>query len=110
VQGRDVIGGSADAGLDERFANPIARARAADEEVIDVTVLILRQLDEIAETEPAARGPRRLAARVGATTQEIRVRRLDVGAGTLFSNLVMYFIILATAITLHRHGLTHPQN
>jgi NRAMP (natural resistance-associated macrophage protein)-like metal ion transporter len=60
--------------------------------------------------EDKEKGRRRLADRVGATTQEIRVRRLDVGAGTLFSNLVMYFIILATAITLHRHGLTHPEN
>jgi hypothetical protein len=25
--------------------------------------------------------------------------------GTLFSNLVMYFITLTTALTLHRHGL-----
>jgi NRAMP (natural resistance-associated macrophage protein)-like metal ion transporter len=59
--------------------------------------------------EEKSKGRRRIADRVGATTQEIRVRRLDVGAGTLFSNLVMYFIILATAITLHRHGLTHPE-
>jgi Mn2+/Fe2+ NRAMP family transporter len=27
--------------------------------------------------------------------------------GTFFSNLVMFFIILATALTLHRHGLTN---
>jgi NRAMP (natural resistance-associated macrophage protein)-like metal ion transporter len=59
--------------------------------------------------EEKALGRRRVAERVGATTREIRIRRLDVGAGTLFSNLVMYFIILATAITLHRHGLTHPE-
>ena len=60
--------------------------------------------------EEKSKGRRRLADRVGATTKEIRVRSLDVGAGTLFSNLVMYFIILATAITLHRHGVTHPQS
>jgi NRAMP (natural resistance-associated macrophage protein)-like metal ion transporter len=59
--------------------------------------------------EEKADGRRRLADRVGATTQELRLRKLDVGAGTLFSNLVMYFIILATAMTLHRHGLTHPE-
>src|SRR5205809_7326212 len=33
-------------------------------------------------------------------------RRLDVAVGTFFSNLVMFFVILSTALTLHRHGLT----
>ena len=32
-------------------------------------------------------------------------RKLDVTAGTFFSNLVMYFIILTTALTLHAHGV-----
>ena len=32
-------------------------------------------------------------------------RKLDVGTGAFFSNLVMYFIILTTALTLHAHGL-----
>jgi len=32
---------------------------------------------------------------------------MDVGAGTFFSNLVMFFIILTTAITLNRNGITH---
>jgi Mn2+/Fe2+ NRAMP family transporter len=32
-------------------------------------------------------------------------RKLDVGTGTFFSNLVMYFIILTAALTLHAHGL-----
>jgi Mn2+/Fe2+ NRAMP family transporter len=27
--------------------------------------------------------------------------------GTFFSNMIMYFIILTTAITLHQHGFTH---
>jgi NRAMP (natural resistance-associated macrophage protein)-like metal ion transporter len=36
--------------------------------------------------EEKSKGRRRTADRVGATTQKIRVRRLDVGAGTLFSN------------------------
>ena len=29
-----------------------------------------------------------------------------MGVGSFFSNLVMYFIILTTAITLHSHGIT----
>ena len=45
-----------------------------------------------------------------ATKGEIRARKADVAIGTLFSNLVMFFIILATAVTLHRHGVTHPQS
>ena len=37
----------------------------------------------------------------------MRARKLDVAFGTLFSNLAMYFIILTTALTLHRHGVTN---
>jgi Mn2+/Fe2+ NRAMP family transporter len=47
-----------------------------------------------------------LARRRGASRSELAARRLDVGVGTFFSNLVMYFIILTTALTLHRHGIT----
>ena len=51
-------------------------------------------------------GRTRLEERRGATPREIVDRKLDVGTGTFFSNFVMYFIILTTAITLHKHGLT----
>ncbi|MEY4669678.1 MAG: hypothetical protein RL518_2377 [Pseudomonadota bacterium] len=37
-------------------------------------------------------------------------RAIDVGLGTFFSNLVMYFIILTTAMTLHRAGITHIES
>jgi NRAMP (natural resistance-associated macrophage protein)-like metal ion transporter len=57
--------------------------------------------------EEKAQGRLSLASRRGATGNEIIDRKLDVGLGTFFSNLVMYFIILTTALTLHRHGLTH---
>jgi Mn2+/Fe2+ NRAMP family transporter len=50
-------------------------------------------------------GRRLLVQREGATKKEIINRRLDVGIGTFFSNLVMYFIILTTALVLHRHGI-----
>jgi Mn2+/Fe2+ NRAMP family transporter len=56
--------------------------------------------------EEKAMGRRMIAQRKGATKREIETRKLDVGAGTFFSNLVMYFIILATALTLHSHGIT----
>jgi hypothetical protein len=46
-----------------------------------------------------------LRQRQGATKGEIIERKLDVGSGTFFSNFVMYFIILTTALTLHAHGI-----
>jgi NRAMP (natural resistance-associated macrophage protein)-like metal ion transporter len=57
--------------------------------------------------EEKAIGRRMLAWRRGATRREIGARRVDVGTGTFFSNLVMYFIILSTALTLHAHGTTN---
>jgi Mn2+/Fe2+ NRAMP family transporter len=57
--------------------------------------------------EEKAMGRRMVAWRKGATRREIRIRQMDVGTGTFFSNLVMYFIILSTALTLHAHGKTN---
>ena len=54
--------------------------------------------------EERAKGRRTLAQRRGATAHELRDARLDVTTGMCFSNLVMYFIILATASTLYRSG------
>ena len=56
--------------------------------------------------EKKAVGRRILVMRRGTTEYEIINRKLDVGAGAFFSNLVMYFIILTTALTLHVHGIT----
>jgi Mn2+/Fe2+ NRAMP family transporter len=55
--------------------------------------------------EEKAMGRRMLVQREGATKREIVDRKLDVAIGTFFSNLVMYFIILTTALTLHAHGM-----
>ena len=52
-------------------------------------------------------GRQMLVSRLGATQKELGDRRVDVGLGTFFSNLIMFFIILTTAATLHRHGVTH---
>jgi len=54
-------------------------------------------------------GRNTLAKRMGATDEEIRKSRRDTLTGMFFSNLVMYFIILTTAATLHAHGLTNIQ-
>lgn len=56
--------------------------------------------------EEKAMGRRITIHRHGATKREIADRRLDVGIGTFFSNIVMFFIILTTALTLHAHGIT----
>ncbi len=53
-----------------------------------------------------AMGRQMLVQRQGASSREIVDRKLDVGTGTFFSNFVMYFIILAAAVTLHTHGVT----
>src|SRR5437867_7177554 len=56
--------------------------------------------------EEKAMGRRMLRSRYGATSREILDRKIDVGVGAFFSNLVMFFIILTSALTLHRHGVT----
>ena len=45
-----------------------------------------------------------VSERKGATDKELRGARSDVFTGMFFSNLVMYFIILTTAATLHESG------
>jgi NRAMP (natural resistance-associated macrophage protein)-like metal ion transporter len=52
-------------------------------------------------------GAARHSEKQGARTKQIRARNLGIAAGTLFSNLAMYFIILTTALTLHRNGITN---
>src|SRR5438132_14110124 len=47
-------------------------------------------------------------ARANAMRTRVLTRGLDIGVGTFFSNVGMYFIILTTALTLHRDG-THIQ-
>jgi len=56
--------------------------------------------------EEKAIGRHTVGERRGASAAELLDRKIDVGVGTFFSNLVMYFIILTTAFTLHVHGLT----
>jgi len=70
--------------------------------------LFFWQTSEEVEEEKAA-GLKSLASRKGASPQELQLRKVDVGVGAFFSNMVMFFIILTTALTLHRHGITHIQ-
>lgn len=55
------------------------------------------------------RGKKKLADRRGASERQIVDRKVDVAAGTFVSNAVMFFIILTTAATLHKSGITHVE-
>ena len=57
--------------------------------------------------EEKSRGRHSLDQRQGATVVELKKSKADVLTGMFFSNVVMYFIILTTAATLHANGHTH---
>lgn len=59
--------------------------------------------------EEKAQGRATVKERRGATDEEIRDAHFDVNVGMLFSNLVMFFIIVTTALTLFAHGKTNIQ-
>lgn len=60
--------------------------------------------------EQISMGRTRLWQRKGATKGELHYAAWDVNIGMFFSNLVMYFIILATGATLFRAGKTNIQS
>jgi NRAMP (natural resistance-associated macrophage protein)-like metal ion transporter len=60
--------------------------------------------------EEVAQGRRHLHQRRGATDIDLRGAAWDVNVGMLLSNVVMYFIILATAATLFEAGLANIQS
>lgn len=68
--------------------------------------LFFWQASEEVEEEKSV-GRSSLAFRKGATIEELELRNIDVGVGAFFSNMVMFFIILTTAITLNKHGIMH---
>ena len=59
--------------------------------------------------EEKSLGRRSAEERHGATPIEILNRKIDIGVGTFFSNVVMFFIMLTTALTLHVNGISTPQ-
>lgn len=59
--------------------------------------------------EEKAEGRSTVAQRRGATDEEIASAHFDVNAGMVLSNLVMFFIITTTALTLFAHGKTNVQ-
>lgn len=60
--------------------------------------------------EEIAIGRKTVKQRKGATNAELKYAALDVKLGMLFSNVVMYFIILSTAATLFKAGKTDIQS
>jgi NRAMP (natural resistance-associated macrophage protein)-like metal ion transporter len=56
--------------------------------------------------EKIAQGRTRLEQRQGATESELSRSRKDIVVGMLFSNVIMYFIILSTGATLYKAGHT----
>ena len=88
-----------------RWDEPFLMALVA---VLGTTIspyLFFWQASEEVEEEISA-GRAEIAARRGATDAELRLAAWDIDVGMLFSNIVMYFIILATAATLHAAGQT----
>jgi Mn2+/Fe2+ NRAMP family transporter len=67
--------------------------------------LFFWQAAEEVEQEIAS-GRSTVEQREDASKRDIRRSRNDVLTGMFFSNLVMYFIILRSAATLHAHGKT----
>jgi NRAMP (natural resistance-associated macrophage protein)-like metal ion transporter len=59
--------------------------------------------------EMKAAGKTREADRRGIKLSELKAARFDIFTGMLFSNLVMFFIILTSAAVLHAHGKTDVQ-
>jgi NRAMP (natural resistance-associated macrophage protein)-like metal ion transporter len=57
--------------------------------------------------EEINKGRTELSQRQGASDRELREARRDVVLGMLFSNIIMYFIILATGATPHKAGQTN---
>ena len=51
-------------------------------------------------------GRSRLAQRLGATPREIQSAHADVNTGAIYSNVIMFFIIVTSAATLGAHGAT----
>ena len=60
--------------------------------------------------EEISMGRKTLEERQGATFAELRNATLDTDVGMFICNLVFYFVIVASAATLHAHGRTDIQS
>jgi NRAMP (natural resistance-associated macrophage protein)-like metal ion transporter len=72
--------------------------------------LFFWQASEEVEEERCVVGRRLLSQRKGATDKEIGDEKFDTVTGMALSQVVMYFVILAAASTLHAAGKTNIQS
>jgi NRAMP (natural resistance-associated macrophage protein)-like metal ion transporter len=72
--------------------------------------LFFWQCSEEVEDLRASRDARSLIEDAAAAPRELRRIRWDTWSGMLYSNLTAFFIILATAVTLHVAGVTDIQS
>jgi NRAMP (natural resistance-associated macrophage protein)-like metal ion transporter len=72
--------------------------------------LFFWQCSEEVEDLRALRDNRALIEDAAAAPRELRRIRWDTWSGMLYSNLTAFFIILATAVTLHAGGITDIQS
>lgn len=89
-----------------------ARSLTALVAILGTTIspyLFFWQTDQEVEEE-LQMGRVRLWQRKGASDDELKYAAWDVNIGMAFANLVFYFIILATAATLHANGKTDVQS
>ncbi len=71
--------------------------------------LFFWQSTEVVEEE-VSEGRKTVRSRKGATPGEIHYATIDTNVGMAISNLVMYFVILATGATLFPAGKTDPRS
>jgi NRAMP (natural resistance-associated macrophage protein)-like metal ion transporter len=69
--------------------------------------LFFWQASEEVEEEKCIVGRRTVAEREGATNEELRDEKIDTVTGMALSQLVMYFVILSAASTLHAAARTN---
>jgi len=107
-----VVGANWDQVLHDALLPSMPHSRAAWETLVAILgttispYLFFWQASQEVEEEKSA-GQTTLAERRGATNEQIQLRNIDVGVGAFFSNMVMFFIILTTAITLNHHGIVN---
>ena len=96
--------------LHDAFLPSVPRGKEAWATLVAILGTTISPLPFFLAGVPGGRGGKRRRADEHASRRkalpipEIAARRLDVGVGTFVSNIVMFFIILTTALTLHRHG------
>ncbi len=71
--------------------------------------LFFWQASQEVEEQRAARGEKPLNTAPEQAVRSLQRIKVDTTVGMAFSNLVAFFIILTTAVTLHEHGITDIQ-